>query len=106
MVNLQRLVRDIVFHRPSVKPVIRASSIVNDGEMLPAKHSSSEDMPDLTNCIEEDTCFAVYVEWAVRMKHCKGTIAFLNDTDTFFLTALQDSHSEARFQRIVETIWY
>ena len=50
-VNLQRLVRDIVFHRPGVKPVIMARSIVNDGIMLPAKVSSSEDMPDITSCI-------------------------------------------------------
>ena len=72
-VNIQRQVRDIVSHRPSVKPEIMASSIVNDGEMLPAKVSSSEDIPDLMKWIEEDAGFAIYPESAVRMKHCKGT---------------------------------
>ena len=71
----------------SVKPDIMRSSIVNDGEMLPANVSSSEDIADLSNWIEEDAGFAVHVDWAVWMKRCKGTtcIAFLNDTDPFFL---------------------
>ena len=53
-------------HRASVKPVIIANSIVNDGEMILAKVSGGIDIADLMNWIEEDAHFVVHVEWGWR----------------------------------------
>ena len=59
---------------------------MHDGEMLLETVSGDDDIPDLTNWFEEDARFVVHVEWAVRIKHCKGIIAF--DTDSFILSVL------------------
>ena len=61
-INLQRLVIDIVSHRANVKPVINANSIVNGGNMLVGTVSGDDDIPDLTNWIEEEVRFVLHVE--------------------------------------------
>ena len=52
----------MVYHRANVKPVINANSIVNGGEMLLGTVSGGEDIPDLTNWIEEEVRFVFHAE--------------------------------------------
>ncbi len=84
--NLQLLVRDIVSERSHTNATIIASSVVSGDEVLPAKATGGEEIPDLLNWIEEaDARLVVHVEWAVRMKLCKRVVTVSNDTDTFAL---------------------
>jgi hypothetical protein len=67
-------------------PTIIASSVVSDGEVLPAKANGGEEIPDLLNWIEEaDARLVVHVEWAVRVKQCRRVVIVSNDADTFAL---------------------
>ncbi|KAL8620077.1 hypothetical protein ACOMHN_015359 [Nucella lapillus] len=84
--NLNLLVRDMVSNRAEGNPVIIASSVICDDEVLPAKAAGGEEIPDLHSWIEEaDARLVVHVEWAVRVKQCKRLIVVSNDTDTFAL---------------------
>ena len=67
--HLQLLFRQIVTNRPTETPVIIASSMIFDDEVLPAKASSGEEIPNLHSWIEEaDARLLVHVNWAVRAK--------------------------------------
>ena len=79
--NLQLLARDIVDNRAFVNGTIIASSVVSNDEVLSAKSSGGEEIPDLLNWIEEaDARLVGHVDWAVRVKQCKRVVIVSNDT--------------------------
>jgi len=101
--NLQLLVRDMVSNRAEGNPVIIASSVVSDDEVLPGKAAGGEEISDLHSWIEEaDARLVVHVEWAVCVKQCKRVVVCSNDTDTFALLL----HYTPQFQALgLKEIW-
>ena len=84
--NIQQLCRDLVKGQMDLYQNTIISSVVSHGECVPAIYARAEEIPALTNCIEEtDTKLIVHVSWAIRTKKCTRVIVLLNDTDTFAL---------------------
>jgi hypothetical protein len=93
----------MVSNRAEGNPVIIASSVVSDDEVLPAKATGGEEISDLHSWIEEaDARLVVHVEWAVCVKQCKRVVVCSNDTDTFALLL----HYTPQFQALgLKEIW-
>ena len=84
--NLQLLHSDICMTDRSNASDIILSSMIVEGECLPAKYCNGKEIPELTNWVEEaDSKVVIHVAWAVRVKKCQRVIVLSNDTDTFTL---------------------
>ena len=82
------------------------SSVVSHDECVPAIYARAEEIPALTNWIEEaDTKLIVHVSWAIRTKKCTRVIVLSNDTDTFALLLNYIPRFLEQGLRVVATIW-
>ena len=93
-INLQKLLREIAQTRSDTQ-VIFLSSMIEDGELLPAIQAIGDPdcIPQLTQWIEEaDVQIIIHVNYSVNVQKIKHQVILSNDTDTFFLLLRHTPH--------------
>ena len=92
--NLQKLLREIAQTRSDTQ-VIFLSSMIEDGELLPAIQANGDPhgIPELTQWIEEaDDQIIIHVNYSVNVHKIKRQVVLSNDTDTFVLLLRHTPH--------------
>ena len=85
--SLQKLLRDMSLKRPD-KPVIYLSSMIEDGELLPAIRANGDpsDVTELSEWVEEaDDQIILHVNYSIKHHNVKRHVVLSNDTDSFVL---------------------